>query len=227
MTIAGQFIDRTLAASLPEGNLSSMDYATRVIQFPLGIVGLAISFAILPTLSRSTTRPRSLAGYRDALLFGLKLVLLLMLPTLAVLAALAYPLIDFIFQRNAFSPEDTARTAAIFLAYSPQLPLTAIDYLLINAFYARQNARTPVLVGVVCVLLYLVVALATDRPLGAVGLALANAVQNSSHAHHPAGAAAALAARAAARLGAGAVSGTHRPGRGDRGRPGDRGVAAT
>jgi putative peptidoglycan lipid II flippase len=62
------------------------------------------------------------------------------------------------------------------------LPLTAIDYLLINAFYARQNARTPVLVGVVCVCIYLAVALRLIGPLGAVGLGLANAVQNGSHA---------------------------------------------
>jgi putative peptidoglycan lipid II flippase len=54
--------------------------------------------------------------------------------------------------------------------------------LLINAFYARQNARTPVLVGVVCVFIYLAVALATIGPLQARGLALANAIMNSSHA---------------------------------------------
>ena len=62
------------------------------------------------------------------------------------------------------------------------LPLTAVDFLLINAFYARQNARTPVLVGVVGVVIYLAVALVLIGPLGAVGLALANAIQNSSHA---------------------------------------------
>jgi putative peptidoglycan lipid II flippase len=87
-----------------------------------------------------------------------------------------------LFERNAFQTTDTARTAAIFLFYSPMLPLTAVDYLLINAFYARQNARTPVLVGVVCVFIYLGVALATIGTLQARGLALANAVQNSSHA---------------------------------------------
>ena len=86
------------------------------------------------------------------------------------------------FERGAFTATETARTAAIFLAYSPMLPLTGIDYLLINAFYARQDARTPVIVGVVCVLIYLAVALTTIQAFGAVGLAFANAVQNSSHA---------------------------------------------
>ena len=183
VTIAGQLIDRTLASSLPEGSITLMEFATRVIQVPLGIVGLAVSYAVLPTLARFSTGPESnLADYRDALLFGLKLVLLLMLPIFAIVAALAQPLMALLFERGAFVAADTARTAAIFLAYSPMLPLTAVDYLLINAFYARQNARTPVLVGVVGVLIYLVVALATIGRFGAVGLAAANATQNSSHA---------------------------------------------
>jgi putative peptidoglycan lipid II flippase len=183
VTALGQFIDRNLASGLPEGSLTSMDYATRVIQFPLGIVGLAVSFAILPTLSRFNDRTReSLEGYRHALVFGLKLVLLLMLPAFAALAALSHPLIAVIFERGAFKPENSQLTADIFLFYSPMLPLTGIDYLLINAFYARQNARTPVLVGVACVMIYLAVALSTIGPLQARGLALANAIQNSSHA---------------------------------------------
>jgi putative peptidoglycan lipid II flippase len=183
VTAAGQFIDRNLASRLPEGSLTSMEYATRVIQFPLGIVGLAVAFAILPTLSRfSDVADSSLADYRAALVFGLKLVLLLMLPAFAALAALSQPLVALLFERNAFQAADTARTAAIFLFYSPMLPLTAVDLLLINAFYARQNARTPVLVGVVCVFIYLAVALASIGTLQARGLALANAVQNSSHA---------------------------------------------
>ncbi len=183
VTAAVQLIDRNLALRQPEGSLSSMEYATRVIQFPLGIVGLAVSNAILPTLSRVHDRTSdSLAAYREALVFGLKLVLLLMLPAFFMLAALSQPVVALLFERNAFQAADTQRTAEIFLFYSPGLPLTGVDFLLINAFYARQNARTPVLVGVACVFIYLGVALATLGALQARGLALANAVQNSSHA---------------------------------------------
>jgi len=187
VSAAGQLIDRNLALRQPEGSLSSMEYATRIIQFPLGIVGLAVSYAMLPTLSRFHAASResageSVEGYREALVFGLKLVLLLMLPAFVLLAVLRDPLVALVFEHGAFQAADTQRTAAILLFYSPQLPLTAIDYLLINAFYARQNARTPVLVGVICVFIYLGVALATIGGLQARGLALANAVQNSSHA---------------------------------------------
>ncbi|HET6316452.1 MAG TPA: murein biosynthesis integral membrane protein MurJ [Chloroflexota bacterium] len=183
VTIASQLLERTLASHLAVGSITLMEFATRIIQVPLGVVGLAVSFAILPTLSRFSAGPDAeVDSYRDALVFGLKLVLLLMLPIFGVAAALAQPLVAVLFERGAFVSADTARTAVIFLAYSPQLPLTAVDFLLINAFYARQNARTPVLVGVVCVFIYLAVALSTIGSLGAVGLALANAVQNSSHA---------------------------------------------
>jgi len=183
VTIASQVLDRTLASQLLVGSITLMEFATRIIQVPLGVIGLAVSFAILPTLARfSSGSDASVDSYRESLLFGLKLVLLLMLPIFTIAAALAQPLVAVLFERGAFHSEETARTTAIFLAYSPQLPLTAVDLLLINAFYARQNARTPVLVGVVCVGIYLVVALSTIGPLAAVGLALANAVQNSSHA---------------------------------------------
>jgi len=183
VTIAGQVLDRWLASHLAEGSLQRMDFATRVIQFPLGIVGLAVSFAVLPTLAQFSTGPeRNLGAFRDALVFGLELVLLLMLLALALVAALAQPLIALLFERGAFTSADTAQTVAIFLAYAPMLPLTGIDYLLINAFYARQDARTPVLVGMACVGIYLAVALLTIEQFGAVGLAFANAVQNSGHA---------------------------------------------
>ncbi|MBV9542880.1 MAG: murein biosynthesis integral membrane protein MurJ [Chloroflexi bacterium] len=184
VTTLGLLIDRNLASHLPAGNVTSMEYATRLIQFPLGIVGLAVSYAVLPTLSRHAhaAAQGDVTDYRAALVFGLKLVLLLMLPALAILAAIPGPVIALLFQHGAFEAADTQRTAPIFLAYLPQLPLTGVDYLLINAYYARQNARTPVLVGVVCVGIYLVVALSTIGVLGAVGLALANAIQNSSHA---------------------------------------------
>lgn len=182
VTAVGQFIDRNLASHLPEGSVTSMEFATRLIQFPLGIVGLAVSYAVLPTLSRFATSEADLSEYRAALVFGLKLVLLLMLLALAVLAALAQPLVALVFEHGRFGSADTARTAAILLAYAPELPLTAVDYLLINAFYARQNARTPVLVGVVSVGIYLPVALGTIGSLGAVGLALADAAKNSGHA---------------------------------------------
>lgn len=182
VTVAGYAIDIRLASGLNEGSLSAKQYATTLIQFPLGLVGLAMSFAVLPTLARfGEGSGQDPEGYRAALLFGLKVVLLLMLPILAGLLVLAHPLVALLFERGAFKAADTTLTANVLLAFAPQLPLTAMDYLLIVAFYARQNTRTPVLVGILGVLVYLAVAFALIGPLGVVGLAYADTAKNSAH----------------------------------------------
>jgi putative peptidoglycan lipid II flippase len=146
------------------------------------MVGWATSFAVLPTLSRfGAGIEENVESYREALLFGMKLILLLMLPILGGALVLAGPVVSVLFEHGAFRQADSALTRDILLAFSPQLPFTAIDYLLILAFYARQDTRTPVLVGVASVLIYLAVALTLIAPLGIVGLALADAAKNSGH----------------------------------------------
>lgn len=192
VTIAGIIIDRNLASWLAEGSLSVMNYATRIIQFPLGLVATATSFAVLPLLSKHASALAASAasgqsdaeaevGYRETLRFGARIVLLLMLPATIGLIVLREPLVQLLFERGRFGEVETARTALVFLAYAPQLPLTALDQLFIVAFYARKDTRTPVLVGVATVLLYLVSALLLIGPLDVAGLALANAIQNSAH----------------------------------------------
>lgn len=186
VSIAGVVIDRNLASRLEEGSLSVMRYATTLVQFPLGLVGIATSLAVLPTLSRHASGfaagdSAQLAGYRQTLGFGARLVLLLMLPATVGLMVLSRPVVELLFERGAFTAFDSLRTSLVFLAYAPQMPLTALDQLLIVAFYARKDTRTPVLVGVATVLLYLAAALALIGPLRVVGLAAANSVQNGAH----------------------------------------------
>ncbi len=183
VSVAGYLIDINLGSKLPEGSLAAKQFATTLVQFPLGMVGMAASVAVLPTLSRfGTGAEQSLSGYRETLLFGIKLILLLMLPAFVGLVVLAEPTVAVLFERGKFQGADTQLVARIFLAFAPQLPFTAVDLLLINAFYARQDVRTPVLVGVVGTLLYLAVALTLTQPLGVVGLAVADATKNTAHA---------------------------------------------
>jgi putative peptidoglycan lipid II flippase len=198
VTLVGITLDRYFASQLEAGSMTVMGYATRLVQFPLGLVATATAFAVLPTLSQhagrwanqaSPTRPRepsaeegnALQAYRETLSFGIKIVLLLMLPATLGLGVLSQPLVRVLFEHGAFGSDDTIRTATVFLFYAPQLPFAALDQLLIFAFYARRDTVTPVLIGVLGVGFYLVVALATRGPLGVNGLALANAVQNSLH----------------------------------------------
>lgn len=179
VTIAGIVLDRYFASHLEAGSMTVMGYATRLIQFPLGLVATAISFAVLPTLSKHAAEPQP---YRQTLSFGIKIVLLLMIPATLGLAVLAEPLVRLLFEHRAFTEYDTARTTGAFLFYAPQLPLTALDQLVIFAFYARRDTVTPVRIGVLSVLgFYLPVALLTKDTLGVNGLALANTAQNGGH----------------------------------------------
>jgi putative peptidoglycan lipid II flippase len=128
--------------------------------------------------------------YAATLTFAMRLVLLLILPATAGLVVLREPVVALLFQRGAFDVAATRNTAEAFRYFSPQLPFAALDQLFIVAFYARKNTRTPVLVGVVTVLLYILAApvlcgcvgFAPFGALGGNGLALANTIQNSAHA---------------------------------------------
>jgi putative peptidoglycan lipid II flippase len=128
--------------------------------------------------------------YAATLTFAMRLVLLLILPATAGLVVLREPVVALLFQRGAFDAAATRNTAEAFLYFSPQLPFAALDQLLIVAFYARKDTRTPVLVGVGTVLLYIATApvlcgcvgLTPVGELRGNGLALANAIQNSAHA---------------------------------------------
>lgn len=179
--IAGMqvFIDRNLASRTAEGSISAMQFATRLIQFPLGLVPTAIAGASLPLLAQRAADP---PAFRQTLATGLRLIIFLILPAAAGLAVLARPIVAVIFQHGAFGPHDTELTSLALLCYLPGLPAAAIDQMLIFAFYARKNTLTPVLVGVAATGVYLLVALPLVRPLGMVGLVLANSAQWLAHA---------------------------------------------
>jgi putative peptidoglycan lipid II flippase len=181
-------IDRNLASHTGEQSLAWMQAATVLVQFPLGLVATAVSFAILPELSRQTTDNRQQTtddrelGFRSTLAFGIKLVLLLILPATVGLFILARPIIALLFERGAFTPNDTTATALALQCYLIGLPFAAIDQPLVFAFYARKNTLTPNLVQFVAVGIYLIVALALMASLGFIALVLANSAMLTGHA---------------------------------------------
>ena len=221
VTNTGVIIDRYLATHTGEGSIAAMRFATQLVQFPLGLVATATSFAVLPTLARaasqeaggrgtgvretgrvgewgsgrtqnpeprtqnptqsSTLSPQS-SSYAATLRMGMKMILVLIVPAAVGLAVLREPVVQLLFQRGAFDRSATALTSLAFLGYSPEIAFAAVDQLLIFAFYARKDTKTPVLVGVMAIFVYLAVALTLIRPLGMLGLVLANAAQITSHA---------------------------------------------
>ncbi|MCR4408426.1 MAG: murein biosynthesis integral membrane protein MurJ [Anaerolineae bacterium] len=179
----GIIIDRNLASRTGEESIAWMNYATTLIQFPLGLVSVAIATAILPTLSQQAAANReSVADFNSTLALGLRLVLALIVPATIGLFVLAHPVIALLFQRGEFDARDTMMTALALRYYLLGLTFAAVDQPLVFAFYARKDTLTPALVGLLGVGFYLVVALALIRPLGMVGLILANGAQLSGHA---------------------------------------------
>jgi putative peptidoglycan lipid II flippase len=175
-------LDTRLASLTGRGSLAAMAFATNLIQFPLGLVATALSFASLPVLARYGRDGARQAGFQRTLGMGLKAALLLIVPATVALIMLRVPIVRLLYERGVFGAEGVALTSLALSFYAPQLPFVAIDQLLIAAFYALQNTRLPVLVGVVGAGLYAAVALGTVGTMGMSGLILANTVQNSAHA---------------------------------------------
>ena len=177
----GIAIDRNLASRTPGESIAWMQYATNLVQFPLGLVAAAISLASLPSLARSDYAGDD-AAYERTLGVSLRMVLVLLVPATLGLFALARPVVALIFQHGEFGPHDSVQVANALRFYLIGLTFAGIDQLLIFAFYARKNTLTPALVGIAAVGIYLAVALTLIRPLGMIGLVIANSCQLTGHA---------------------------------------------
>ena len=172
VTQVNLLISTALASFLPGGSVSFLYYADRLNQLPLGVVGIAVGTAILPPLSRQLR-----LGEHDAAVAtqnrGLELALLLTLPAAVALMVLAQPILAVLFQRGAFSPADTAATAAALAAYAAGLPAFVLVKVLAPAFFARHDTATPVKIAVAAMAVNLALTLILMQFLAHVGIALA------------------------------------------------------
>ncbi len=174
-------IDRRLASGTGESSIAWMANATTLAQLPHGLVAVAVSLAVLPTLSRLAAQ-EDVEGFRLTLGRGLRVVLMLVIPATLGLLILAEPVVALLFQHGQFTAYDTAQTSMALRLYLLGLVFASVDWPLNYAFYARQNTLTPAVVGVFSVGVYLVVALLLVRPWGMLGLVLADSAKHLSHA---------------------------------------------
>ncbi len=140
-------INGIFASFLVTGSVSWLYYADRLMEFPTGVLGVALGTILLPSLSRSFAE-RSAEEYSRLLDWGLRLTLLLALPAALGLAILATPLIATLFHHGAFDDHDVTMTSQALTAYSVGLVGLIVVKVLAPGFYARQNIRTPVKIGV-------------------------------------------------------------------------------
>lgn len=165
----------TILASFFAGGPAYLFYGMRLIQFPLGIFGVALATAILPTLSSQAARG-SLDELRATLGFGLRLILFIMLPAMLGLILLRHPIVHLFFEHGTFTRADTTATAAAVLCYAVGLWAFAGVRIIVAAFYSLQDTTTPAVSAVIAVAANLALSLLFMGPLRHNGLALATAL---------------------------------------------------
>ena len=142
-------IDTVIASIVAVGSISWLYYSDRLLEFPLGVFGIAIATVILPSLSRFHAAMDQ-DGFDRTLNWGIKTGLLIAVPAAIGLGILAGPIIATLFNYDQFGQTDVQMTAASLLAYSIGLPAYVMIKVLAPAFFSRQNTRTPVRIAVLC-----------------------------------------------------------------------------
>ncbi|RJR26255.1 MAG: murein biosynthesis integral membrane protein MurJ [Desulfobacteraceae bacterium] len=166
-----QFVGTLLASLLEEGSVSWLYYADRLIQFPLGVFAIAISTAALPSLATHAAE-KDLERFRSTFAHALRLVFFITLPSMAGLMVLGDPLIALFFQRGAFDSHSTIMTAKALFFYAVGLWAFSGIRVMVSAFYALQDTRTPVRVATLALVLNVAFSLLLMNPLKHGGLAL-------------------------------------------------------
>ena len=168
-----QLVGTLLASLLREGSVSYLYYADRLVQFPLGVFAIAISTAVLPSLSREAAEG-DLVRLKETLSHALRLTMFITIPAMVGLIVLREPIITLLFERGAFDSFTTMMTARALLYYSLGLWAFAALRVFVSAFYSLQDTKTPVKVAVVAMIVNIIFSVILMRtPLEHGGLALA------------------------------------------------------
>ncbi|MEX5412927.1 murein biosynthesis integral membrane protein MurJ [Atlantibacter hermannii] len=164
-------INTIFASFLVSGSVSWMYYADRLMEFPSGVLGVALGTILLPSLSRSFASGNH-DEYNRLMDWGLRLCFLLALPSAVALGILAEPLIAALFQYGKFTAFDADMTQRALIAYSVGLMGLIVVKVLAPGFYSRQDIKTPVKIAIVTLIMTQVMNLAFIGPLKHAGLSL-------------------------------------------------------
>lgn len=174
-------LDTLIASFLVGGSISWLYYSDRLMEFPLGILGVALGTVILPNLSRNHAE-QSHEQFSRTIDWALRWVLLLGLPSAVGMLVLAGPMFAALFYSKAFTAEDVLKASQSLQAYSFGLLGFMAIKVLAPGFYSRQDTRTPVRIGVITMVVNMALNLTLMFPLGHVGLALSTTLSASLNA---------------------------------------------
>ena len=168
-------LDTVLASLLAAGSVSWLYYSDRLVELPLGVFGVAIGTIILPALSKRHAE-QSTEHFSAMLDWAIRVVLLLGVPAALALAVLAEPFLITLFHYGAMTDNDIQMAAMSLRAYAFGLVAFMLIKVLAPGFFARQDTKTPVKVGIIAMVANMVFNLLLIWPLAHAGLALATAL---------------------------------------------------
>ncbi|MDT8282330.1 MAG: murein biosynthesis integral membrane protein MurJ, partial [Gammaproteobacteria bacterium] len=175
-------LDTIIASFLITGSVTWLYYSDRLLEFPLGVLGIAIATVILPTLSQQHARASN-AQFNQTLNWALRLVTLITIPAGVGLFIMSGPILSALFEYGKFTANDTYLSSLSLMAYMLGLPALVIIKILAPGYYARQDTRTPVKIGIIAMVCNMVLNLVFVIPLVLynyeaphIGLALATSI---------------------------------------------------
>ncbi|MCL2913362.1 murein biosynthesis integral membrane protein MurJ [Shewanella corallii] len=179
-------LDTLIASFLVTGSISWLYYSDRLLEFPLGLFGIAIATVILPALSRKHVNEEG-AGFASTMDWGVRAILLLGMPAMLGLIVLAQPMLMVLFMRGAFTISDVEMSSYSLMAYGAGLLSFMMVKVLAPGYYSRQDTKTPVRYGIIAMVSNMLFNLIFAVPFGYVGLAIAtslSALLNASLLYH-------------------------------------------
>ena len=168
-------VDTLLASFLPTGSVSWLYYSDRLLEFPLGIFGIALGTVILPHLSERHAQG-SMEQFSHMLDWSLRWVFVITVPAAIGLTILAGPMLATLFQYGKMTPFDVQMSTLSLTAFAPGLIGFTLIKVLAPGYYARQDTRTPVRIGVICMISNVAINLVVIWKLKHAGLALATSL---------------------------------------------------
>jgi len=168
-------INTAIATLLATGSVSWLYYSDRLMEFPVGVFGIALATAILPKLSKDHAS-KSLDQFSVTLDWGCRWVFLISLPAMLALIVLGKPIITAIYHYGKFTDADVISVYMSLVAFVVGLVPIILVKVLAPGFYAQKNTKTPVKIGVVAMLVNIVFSLLLFKPMAHVGLALATSI---------------------------------------------------
>lgn len=169
------FVSTILASYLPEGSITYLYYSMRLIQFPVGIFGVAMGMAVLPALSEHSAKG-DIEKVKEDFSFALRLLFFITIPAMFGLIALNVPIVSTLFQRGKFEYAATIATSDALIFYSLGIWAIVGARVVTAAFYSMQDTKTPVRIAATAVIINIILSIIFMGPMKHNGLAFANAI---------------------------------------------------